>query len=157
MVPAEAQVIGEYEWEFEEEGGSCYAGILSHSADARFQLAIENDQIAGFLITKDAELSTVKIEQKLRVTGRFDSGEEIALGQIVLVGRKPFEFGSSDEWAYFMFTEPERTGDKRMMYGETLTIYAEGLPNDPEDYTLGTFPLNGSKEVLTEFAHCAVQ
>lgn len=152
--PAVSQVIGEYEWEFKRKGDSCYAGVLSHSATARFQLGIENGQVAGFVIAKDPLLDWVKNKQQLSVTGEFDSGETVDLGKVSLVGRGPFEVGSQDDWAYFMFTEPARTGDKRLLTMDTFTIYVQGLLDFPEGYPLGTFPLVGAKEVLTEFAYC---
>lgn len=151
----EAQVIGGYEWEFEEEDGACYAGVLSFPGGSRFQLSVERDRISGFIISKDSELEGLLIDGKVTATGFFDSGDYVEFGEMVLVGRKPFEVGKSEDWAWLMFVDPNRTGDRRMLFNENLTVYIYGIRGYSEGYPLDVFPLNGFKEAVTRLAGCA--
>lgn len=157
LLPAQAEVIGENKWEFEEDGDGCYAGVLSHSADSRFQLATSGDRISGFIISKVDELDSLSIEDEIPIFGIFDDEDIIQLGILVLVGRRPFEMGSSEQAAWLMFTDPNLTGDRRMLYNETLTIYTLPIADYPDGLPLGTFSLAGSREVLTELAYCAAE
>lgn len=154
LLPAQAQVLGEYEWEYEEDGESCYAGVLSHSADSRFQLVTTGDRLAGFIMNKSEELDSLEVEDELPIFGVFDDEDVIQLGTLVLVGRKPFEMGSSEQAAWLMLTDPNLSGDRRMLYNETLTIYTLPNSDNPDGLSLGTFPLKGSKDALTSLANC---
>lgn len=155
LLPAQAQVIGEYEWEFEEDGEGCYAGVLSHSADARFQLVTTGDRISGFIMSKSRELDELSVEQEVSIFGVFDNGSYIQLGKLMLVGREPLEIGKQEDWAWFMFEEPNLTGDKRFLENETLTIFTLPDPVFNVQVHLGTFPLRGARKTLISLAQCA--
>lgn len=157
LLPAQAQMFGGYEWEFEEEDGACYAGVLSYPGGSRFQLALDGDKISGFLISKDSGLDSVIVDGKVTATGFFDSGDYVDFGEMVLVGRKPFEVGKSDNWTWLMFVDPNKTGDRRLMFNENLTVQIYGIEGYPEGYPLDVFPLLGFREAITKLLDCTQQ
>lgn len=157
LLPAQAQVTQEYRWKFEEDYDGCYAGTMSHSGEARFQLITTGDRISGFIMSKSKELDELTVEQEVRIFGVFDSGSYIELGKLMLVGRKPLEVGSQEDWAYLMFEEPNLTGDKRFLENEALTIFTLPDPDFNVQVPLGTFPLRGAKRALTSLAQCALE
>lgn len=143
---ADAQVS----WEYDRDNAGCYAGAISYMENSRFQLVTEGDRVAGFIMSNDKNLDSLKTEQTISAKGVFSNGESVDLGTLMLVGRRPVEGGGSEPWAYLMFTEPNRTADKRMFNNQSLTIYASGI-------YLGTFTLTGAELAITSLLNCAME
>ncbi|WP_374391996.1 hypothetical protein [Tabrizicola sp.] len=155
--PTRAQVIGEYEWDFEISDSACFAGINSPLGNSRLQLSYRDNEIGGVIFTFNEEIQSLPIEKVITALGVFSGSSEassddnpVKLGFLLVGHRGKWEEEDPISGTYLLILEPYRMVDTRMFQSDLLSIYAYGT-------NIGIFPLDGAEESISKLLSCDLQ